>query len=109
MCMDAGLFLLTHSSTPFPSHSPNPSPSPSPNPSPPESLPESLPQSLPQDPREYLPFLNQLRKLPPPYRYYTIDKHLGRYKKALRNIVACGELSSLKVVLLVQQIHSLNV
>ena len=102
--MQASSFSLTP-----PPPSPLTLPTPHPLPPPTLPLPNPFPNPSPQDPREYLPFLNQLRKLPPPYRYYTIDKHLGRYKKALRNIVACGELSSLKVVLLVQQIHSLNV
>ncbi|XP_053405572.1 putative elongator complex protein 1 [Mercenaria mercenaria] len=43
-----------------------------------------------KDPKEYIPFMNQLRKLETNYQRYTIDKHLKRYKKALENIVKCG-------------------
>ena len=44
-----------------------------------------------KDPKEYLPFLNQLNRLPPDYRCFKIDCHLKRYKKALRHISVCGE------------------
>ncbi|XP_060570172.1 putative elongator complex protein 1 [Ruditapes philippinarum] len=43
-----------------------------------------------KDPKEYIPFMNQLRKLETNYQRYTIDKHLKRYTKALENIVKCG-------------------
>ena len=40
-----------------------------------------------KDPKEYLPFLNELKRLTPPaYRRYKIDLHLKRYKSALKNI-----------------------
>ncbi|XP_038077716.1 elongator complex protein 1-like isoform X2 [Patiria miniata] len=42
-----------------------------------------------KDPKEYLPFLNQLRSLETNYQRYTIDKHLRRYSKALRHISRC--------------------
>ena len=44
-----------------------------------------------KDPKEYLPFLNQLRKLETNYQRYTIDKHLRRYHKALHHISRCPE------------------
>ncbi|KAK3098402.1 hypothetical protein FSP39_019180 [Pinctada imbricata] len=44
-----------------------------------------------KDPKEYIPFLNHLRRLEGPYQKYTIDKHLKRYKKALESISQCGE------------------
>lgn len=44
-----------------------------------------------KDPKEYVPFLNKLNQLEPNYRRFTIDMHLERYKKALRNISLCGE------------------
>lgn len=44
-----------------------------------------------KDPKEYVPFLNKLNKLEPDYRRFTIDMHLERYKKALKNISLCGE------------------
>ncbi|KAG5845628.1 hypothetical protein ANANG_G00141300 [Anguilla anguilla] len=44
-----------------------------------------------KDPKEYLPFLNALKKMEPNYQRYTIDKHLKRYKKALHYLSKCGE------------------
>ena len=49
-----------------------------------------------KDPKEYLPFLNGLRKLPPDYRKFKIDSHLKRYSKALRHIAKCGEVITVK-------------
>ena len=42
-----------------------------------------------KDPKEYLPFLNELNKLPLDYRHYKIDVHLKRYRKALQHISKC--------------------
>lgn len=44
-----------------------------------------------KDPKEYLPFLNELRKLPLHYQRYQIDKYLHRFDKALQHISKCGE------------------
>ncbi|NWY69229.1 ELP1 protein, partial [Erithacus rubecula] len=43
-----------------------------------------------KDPKEYLPFLNALRKMETNYQRYTIDKHLKRYTKALGHLSKCG-------------------
>ncbi|XP_043371415.1 elongator complex protein 1 isoform X2 [Dermochelys coriacea] len=43
-----------------------------------------------KDPKEYLPFLNTLRKMETNYQHYTIDKYLKRYKKALCHLSKCG-------------------
>ncbi|KAM9330548.1 elongator complex protein 1 [Gastrophryne carolinensis] len=43
-----------------------------------------------KDPKEYLPFLNALKKMDTNYQRYTIDKHLKRYKKALGHLSKCG-------------------
>nr|CAD7573530.1 unnamed protein product [Timema californicum] len=43
-----------------------------------------------KDPKEYLPFLNQLRKMEPHYQRYCIDKHLKRFESALHNIASCS-------------------
>ncbi|XP_061198696.1 elongator complex protein 1 isoform X1 [Neopsephotus bourkii] len=43
-----------------------------------------------KDPKEYLPFLNTLRKMETNYQRYTIDKHLKRYTKALGHLSKCG-------------------
>ena len=42
-----------------------------------------------KDPKEFLTFLNDLRRMPENYRKFKIDSHLGRKSKALRNLVAC--------------------
>lgn len=48
--------------------------------------------NLVQDPREYLPFLRNLRALPAPHvQRYAIDDHLGRRDKALRHLAGAGE------------------
>ena len=44
-----------------------------------------------QDPREYLPFLRELRALDPHYQRFRIDDHLKRYEKALRSLSEAGE------------------
>ncbi|XP_069045545.1 elongator complex protein 1 isoform X1 [Lepisosteus oculatus] len=43
-----------------------------------------------KDPKEYLPFLNTLKRMETNYQRYTIDKHLKRYKKALQHLSKCG-------------------
>lgn len=44
------------------------------------------------DPKEFLPFLNGLRRLPLNYQRYKIDRHLKRYVKALHHIAKCGKI-----------------
>ncbi|XP_055902907.1 elongator complex protein 1 [Eupeodes corollae] len=44
-----------------------------------------------KDPREFLPFLNELKVLEENYRKFKIDFHLKRFGKALRHISLCGE------------------
>jgi elongator complex protein 1 len=43
-----------------------------------------------QDPKEYLPFLRELRALDTHEQRFRIDDHLGRRESALRNIHAAG-------------------
>lgn len=43
-----------------------------------------------QDPREYLPFLKELRSLDKYYQRFRIDDHLKRYEKALKNLSLAG-------------------
>lgn len=43
-----------------------------------------------KDPKEYLPFLNELKQLDESYRKFKIDSHLKRYHKALKHVVDCG-------------------
>lgn len=44
-----------------------------------------------QDPREYLPFLRELRALETFYQRFKIDDHLRRYPKALHNLSLAGK------------------
>ncbi|KAF9494179.1 Elongator complex protein 1 [Pleurotus eryngii] len=43
-------------------------------------------QHAQKDPREYLPFLRELRALETNYQRFKIDDHLKRYTKALKNL-----------------------
>ncbi|XP_055852924.1 elongator complex protein 1 [Episyrphus balteatus] len=44
-----------------------------------------------KDPREFLPFLNELKVLEENYRKFKIDFHLKRFAKALCHISLCGD------------------
>ena len=52
--------------------------------------------TAPQDPREYLPFLQNLQEMVPLRRKYTIDDYLGRYSKALTHLHAIHEFEEFK-------------
>ncbi|XP_032490458.1 elongator complex protein 1 isoform X2 [Phocoena sinus] len=43
-----------------------------------------------KDPKEYLPFLNTLKKMEMNYQRFTIDKYLKRYEKAIGHLSKCG-------------------
>ncbi|XP_037351049.1 elongator complex protein 1 [Talpa occidentalis] len=43
-----------------------------------------------KDPKEYLPFLNTLKKMESNYQRFTIDKYLKRYEKAIGHLSKCG-------------------
>lgn len=47
-------------------------------------------QKSQKDPKEYIPFLNELKGFEENYRKFRIDNHLKRYEKALTHIVKCG-------------------
>ncbi|KAF7290054.1 polymerase II transcription elongation factor [Mycena chlorophos] len=47
-------------------------------------------QHAQKDPREYLPFLRELRSLEANYQRFRIDDHLKRYDRALRHIHLAG-------------------
>ncbi|KAG6918878.1 hypothetical protein DXG01_010942 [Tephrocybe rancida] len=47
-------------------------------------------QHAQKDPREYLPFLRELRALEKHYQHFKIDDHLKRHESALRNINLAG-------------------
>eukprot|EP00794_Sanderia_malayensis_P009518 gene9518-10506_t len=44
-----------------------------------------------EDPKEYLPFLNEMKSYEDNYGKFKIDCYLKRYKKALKHIFNCGE------------------
>ncbi|XP_022251795.1 elongator complex protein 1-like isoform X1 [Limulus polyphemus] len=44
-----------------------------------------------KDPKEYLPFLNELQQLDPTYQKYKIDLHLCRFRKSLHHLCKCGK------------------
>lgn len=49
-------------------------------------------QKSQKDPKEYVPFLNDLNRLDPDYAKFKIDCHLKRYAKAIKNIsVLCDD------------------
>ncbi|KAL8808594.1 MAG: hypothetical protein Q9200_004213 [Gallowayella weberi] len=43
-------------------------------------------QQSQKDPREYLPFLQELQRMDPLRRQFSIDDYLGRHKKAVRHL-----------------------
>ncbi|XP_054288368.1 elongator complex protein 1 isoform X2 [Macrosteles quadrilineatus] len=44
-----------------------------------------------KDPKEYVPYLNELRSMDPPFMRFTIDKRLRKTKSALRNLAQCAD------------------
>ncbi|KAI8144910.1 IKI3 family-domain-containing protein [Fennellomyces sp. T-0311] len=48
-------------------------------------------QQAQKDPREYLPFLQELQKLEKFYQRFRIDDHLKRYASALKNLSRAGD------------------
>ncbi|KAA6410390.1 MAG: elongator complex 1 [Lasallia pustulata] len=63
-------------------------------------------QQSQKDPREYLPFLQSLQESTTLRSQYTIDNHLGRYKKALQHLYELGVFDEMT---LYTQKHSLYV
>lgn len=55
--------------------------------------------STPQDPREYLPFLRELRAMDHHYQRFRIDDHLKRHEKALTNLSRAGMKFCVELVL----------
>ena len=45
-----------------------------------------------KDPKEYLAFLNNFRKMEDNIRKFSIDQHLGRHERALEHIVSCPDM-----------------
>ena len=53
-------------------------------------------QQSQKDPKEYLPFLRNLQGMSALRRQFSIDNHLGRYKKALRHLCDIGAFDEVK-------------
>lgn len=53
-------------------------------------------QQSQKDPKEYLPFLRNLQGMPMLRRMYSIDNHLGRFKKALRHLCDLSAFDEVK-------------
>ncbi|KAJ7672113.1 IKI3 family-domain-containing protein [Mycena rosella] len=56
-----------------------------------------------QDPREYLPFLRELRSLEKYYQRFRIDDHLKRHDGALRNLSLAGSSYFAEAVAYIEQ------
>ncbi|KAK3985573.1 putative Elongator complex protein 1 [Cladorrhinum sp. PSN332] len=53
-------------------------------------------QQSQRDPREYLPFIQELHKMPVLRRQFTIDDKLGHYEKALNHLKALNDFEEVK-------------
>ncbi|KAF7362473.1 polymerase II transcription elongation factor [Mycena venus] len=56
-----------------------------------------------KDPREYLPFLRELRSLDKYYQRFRIDDHLKRYDRALRDLSLAGSSYFAEAVAYIEQ------
>ncbi|XP_067016133.1 elongator complex protein 1-like [Acropora muricata] len=56
-----------------------------------------------KDPKEYLPFLNNLQKMETNFQRYSIDRHLKRYSKAVTHLSLCGAEHFEELVSLVKE------
>jgi len=59
-----------------------------------------------KDPKEYLPFLEELSLLPEPLKRYKVDMHLKRYAAAITNLAEAGD-EHFSTVLQLTQEHKL--
>ena len=49
-------------------------------------------QKSQKDPKEYLQFLNELKRYPETYRKFKIDSHLKKFDSALKHLVSIFSL-----------------
>jgi elongator complex protein 1 len=63
-------------------------------------------QQAQMDPKEYLPFLQELKNFEKYYQRYKIDDHLKRYEKAIKNLSLAGD-QHFDELLKYMQTHSL--
>lgn len=43
------------------------------------------------DPKEYVPYLNELREMDPNYMKFAIDKNFKKYASALTHLAQCNQ------------------
>ncbi|XP_077290540.1 elongator complex protein 1 [Arctopsyche grandis] len=56
-----------------------------------------------KDPKEYVPYINELKSMEENYRKYYIDNDLKRYDTALKHLIACGPERSAELLTFVKQ------
>lgn len=56
-----------------------------------------------KDPKEFLPFLNELDSYEENYRKFKIDEHLKKYEKAIQHIAKCGEEKLSEALLFIEK------
>ena len=62
-------------------------------------------QNSQRDPREYMPFLENLQALPLLRRQYTIDNHLRNYPRALSSLVSLSEHSEAEAYIIKHSLY----
>ncbi|KAL8822745.1 MAG: hypothetical protein Q9191_006525 [Dirinaria sp. TL-2023a] len=63
-------------------------------------------QQTQKDPREYLPFLQNFQDMPTLKRQYSIDDHLCRYSKALKNLYDLDAFDEVKEYMVKHSLYS---
>lgn len=63
-------------------------------------------QQSQKDPREYLPYLQKLRDMPPLRRKFSIDDDLKRYPKALTHLHSLGDFDELKTYVVKHDLYT---
>jgi len=56
-----------------------------------------------KDPKEYVPFLRELKKMEKHFQRYKIDLYLRRYTKALYNLSLAGEKYTNEIISLIHE------
>ncbi len=62
-------------------------------------------QQSQKDPKEYLPFLRNLQGMSVLRRQYSIDNHLGRFKKALSHLCNLGAFDEVKIYTIQHELY----
>lgn len=61
-----------------------------------------------KDPREYLPYLQNLQEMVPFRRKFAIDDHLGRYETALQHLRALRDFEAFKAYVQKHELYSIG-